>query len=49
MVGGREQEGLLGHFDADKGLVEIMLKNSFRERFRNDQYLLLSGLSSDFK
>lgn len=40
LVGDGGQEGFLGHFSAMEGLVEIMLKNGFGERFGNDQYLL---------
>ena len=46
MVGGERQEGLLGHFDTNGGLGEIMLRNYFGERFGNDQHLLLSRLKA---
>lgn len=40
------EEGPLEHFNTMEGLVEIMLRNDFGERFGNDQYPLLSSLKA---
>lgn len=40
------EKGPLGHFNTMEGLVEIMLRNDFGERFGNDQSPLLSSLKA---